>query len=130
MTFVIELRKRRIDLVRLSPRDQTVLSLLARYEVMSSQQIRKRAFGNTPQTNCFRRMRQLEKAKMIRRMGPMTDHSYAWVLGAAGKSRMGFDERDLINARFTLEHDVSMTRVRISATGGMPTRAARAPSRT
>lgn len=43
----------------------------------------------------------------------MTNHSYAWLLGPKGKERMGFGERDLFKTKLTLEHDVTLTQVRM-----------------
>lgn len=101
-------------MIRQSPRDKKLFELLARYEVMSSKQIRELAYPDVIETNFFRRLRELEKAKMIKRRGPMLDHSYAWLLGSEGKHRMGFGERDLFKTRLTLEHDVALTQVRLA----------------
>lgn len=101
-------------MIRMSNRDKRLFDLLARYEIIGSKQVRKLLFKDIPETNFFRRMRELEKAKMIRRIGPMTDHSYAWLLGPKGKERMGFGERDLFKTRLTLEHDVTLTQVRMA----------------
>ncbi len=101
-------------MIRISGRDKRLFELLARYEIMGSKQVRKLLFNDIPETNFFRRMRELEKAKMIRRIGPMTDHSYAWLLGPKGKERMGFGERDFFKTRLTLEHDVTLTQVRMT----------------
>jgi len=101
-------------MIRISNRDKRLFELLARYEIMGSKQIHQLLFNDIPETNFFRRMRELEKAKMIRRIGPMTDHSYAWLLGPKGKERMGFGERDLFKTRLTLEHDVTLTQVRMA----------------
>lgn len=101
-------------MIRISNRDKRLFELLARYEIIGSRQVRKLLFNGIPETNFFRRMRELEKAKMIRRIGPMTDHSYAWLLGPKGKERMGFGERDLFKTRLTLEHDTTLTQVRMA----------------
>lgn len=101
-------------MIRMSDRDQRLLEMLARYEIIGSRQVRQSIFNGTPETNFFRRMRELERAKMVRRIGPMTDHSYAWLLGARGKERMGFGERELFKTRLTLEHDVMVTQVRMT----------------
>lgn len=101
-------------MTRLSSRDKKLFDLLARYEVMSSKQIRSLAYPDVIETNFFRRLRELEKAKMIKRIGPMLDHSYAWLLGPEGKRRLGFGERDLFKTRLTLEHDVALTQVRFA----------------
>lgn len=81
---------------------------------MSSKQVRQLAYSDVIETNFFRRLRELEKAKMIKRLGPMLDHSYAWLLGSEGKRRVGFGERDLFKTRLTLEHDVALTQVRLA----------------
>jgi hypothetical protein len=99
--------------IRISDRDKRLFDLLARYEIVDSKRIRQMLFSEIPATNFFRRLRELEQAKMIRRIGPMMDHSYAWLLGPRGKEMMGFDERDLIKTRFTIEHDVTVTQVRM-----------------
>ncbi len=101
-------------MIRISERDKRLLDLLARYEIIGSRQIRELLFNGIPETNFFRRMRELEKAKMIRRIGPMTDHCYAWLLGPKAKERMGLGERDLFKTRLTLEHDVTLTQVRMA----------------
>ncbi len=101
-------------MIRQSPRDKKLFELLARYEVMSSKQIRQLAYPDVIETNFFRRLRKLEQAKMIKRLGPMLDHSYAWLLGSEGKQRMGFGQRDLFKTRLTLGHDVALTQVRLT----------------
>lgn len=101
-------------MIRLSARDKKLFELLARYEVMSSKQIHELVFADVIETNFFRRLRGLEKAKMIKRLGPMLDHSYAWILAHEGKRLMGFAERELIKTRLTLEHDVALTQVRLA----------------
>lgn len=101
-------------MIRLSPSDQKLLDLFSRFEIMSSRQIRNLVYAKVIETNFFRRLRTLEKAKMIKRMGPMQDHSYAWMLGHEGKRKMGFSEKELFKTRLTLEHDVAVTEVRIS----------------
>lgn len=101
-------------MIRQSHRDKKLLELLALYEVMSSIQIRALAYPDVIETNFFRRLRELEKAKMIKRLGPMLDHSYAWLLGSEGKRRVGFGERDLFKTRLTLEHDVALTQIRLA----------------
>ena len=47
-------------MIRLSTRDKKLLELLAKYEVMSSKQIRSLVFSQIPETNFFRRLRQLD----------------------------------------------------------------------
>lgn len=101
-------------MIRLSARDKKLLELLAKYEVMSSKQIWSLVFSLIPETNFFRRLRELEKVKMIKRIGPMTDHSYAWLLAEKGKSIMGFEDMDIYKNRLTLEHDVTLTQVRLA----------------
>lgn len=101
-------------MIRQSPRDKKLFELLARYEVMSSKQIRQIAYPDVIETNFFRRLRELEKEKVIKRLGPMLDHSYAWLLGSEGKRRIGFNDRDLFKTRLMLEHDVALTQVRLA----------------
>lgn len=101
-------------MIRQSPRDKKLFELLARYEIMSSKQIRQLAYSDVIETNFFRRLRELENAKMIKRLGPMLDQSYAWVLGPQGKQLMGFGEKDLFKTRLTLEHDVALIQVRLA----------------
>jgi len=43
----------------------------------------------------------------------MTDHSYAWLLAEKGKTIMGYDDMDIYKNRLTLEHDVTLTAVRL-----------------
>jgi hypothetical protein len=87
--------------VKINPRDKKLLELLRRYEVLSSKQIRTLVFSRIRETNYFRRMRELEKGKMIRRMGPMLDHSYAWALGRLGKEMYGVFPKEGIRNRLT-----------------------------
>ncbi len=100
-------------MIRISERDKKIFEFLAKYEVMSSKQIKSLVFNQIPETNFFRRLRELEKAKMVKRMGPMTDHVYAWLLAEKGKSIMGFEDMDIYKNRLTLEHDVTLTQLRI-----------------
>lgn len=99
--------------MKINPRDKKLLELLRRYEVLSSKQIRALVFSKIRETNYFRRMRELEKGKMIRRMGPMLDHSYAWALGRLGKEMYGVFPKEGLRNRLTLEHDVSLSAVRM-----------------
>jgi len=101
-------------MIRLSDRDKKLFELLARYEVMSSRQIRTLGYADVIETNFFRRLRKLERAKIIKRLGPMLDHSYAWLLGSEGKRRLGFGGKDLFKTRLTLDHDVALTQVRLT----------------
>lgn len=104
---------RRSEVSKVSDRDQKLMTLLARYEVMSSKLIRETVFPEIAATNFFRRMRNLEKENFIKRIGPMLDHSYAWVLGSEGKALYGIEPHEHLKNRLTLEHDVALAQVRM-----------------
>ena len=94
-------------------RDLKLLDFLAKYEVLSSKLIRESVYPKSAATNFFRRIRQLEKSKFIKRLGPMSNHSYVWVLDDKGKSVCGIEGRELFINRANLEHDVIVAHVRM-----------------
>lgn len=97
----------------LKERDRKLLDLLAQYQVLSSRLVRKSLFASMNATNFFRRIRQLEKTKLIKRLGPLSDHSYAWTLDDRGKNLCGIEEAEFSINRATLEHDVIVVHVRM-----------------
>lgn len=97
----------------LKERDRKLLDLLARYQVLSSRIIRESLFPKSAATNFFRRIRQLEKSKFIKRLGPMSDHAYAWALDDKGKNLCGIEDQEFFINRATLEHDVIVAHVRM-----------------
>jgi Replication-relaxation len=97
----------------LNERDRKLLDLLAKYQVLSSCLLKQSFFAHTAATNFFRRIRQLEKAKLIKRLGPLSDHSYAWTLDDRGKNLCGIEETEFFLNRATLEHDVIVAHVRM-----------------
>ena len=99
--------------MRLSNRDKRLLELLKKYEVLSSRIIRHELFPKTVETNFFRRLRELESGRYIRRIGPMNDHSYAWVLGSAGRDLYGVFAFEAQKNRLTVEHDIALAEVRM-----------------
>jgi hypothetical protein len=99
--------------MKLSPRDKRLLELLAKYEVLSSKLIRVEVFPNVIETNFFRRLRELENDRYIRRIGPMPDHSYAWVLGPLGRDLYGVFAFEAQKNRVTIEHDMALAEVRM-----------------
>lgn len=98
----------------LKERDRKLLDLLARYQVLPSKLIRKSLFPKSAATNFFRRMRQLEKVKLIRQHGPMSDHSFAWTLDDTGKNLCGIEDSEIFINRATLEHDAIVAHVRMT----------------
>lgn len=97
----------------LKERDRKLLELLAQYQILSSKLIRESLFSKSAATNFFRRIRQLEKVKLIKRLGPLSDHSYAWTLDEKGKNLCGIEDTDFFINRATLEHDVTVAHIRM-----------------
>lgn len=100
-------------MIGLKERDRKLLDLLAQYQILSSKLIRESLFPKAASTNFFRRIRQLERAKLIKRLGPLSDHSYAWTLDEKGKNLCGIEDPDFFINRATLEHDVIVAHVRM-----------------
>jgi len=98
----------------LMPRDKKLLALMERYQVLSTNQIRRLIFSDLAPTNMFRRLRLLEKRNLIRRNVGMRDHSYAWCLAAEGASALGTNAPRIFLNRNTIDHDVTLTNVRLA----------------
>ncbi len=95
-------------------RDQKLLGLLNRYQILSTRQIRTHVFSEISPTNMFRRLRILEKRNWIKRSVGLEDGSLAWSLTALGASKIGASSPNIHVNRNTLGHDVLLSELRFA----------------
>lgn len=100
-------------MIKLVPRDLSLLRAIDRYGVMSTKQIKQSQFSNTELRTVLRRLRKLEKKKLIMRHHGLPNGKFVWTLGLNGLNRIGSRFGFSIN-RNSLEHDVLVTSVRLA----------------
>lgn len=100
-------------MIKLVPRDLSLLRVIDRYGVMSTKQIKRTQFASTQIRTVLRRLRKLERKKLILRHHGLPNGKLVWTLGPIGLSRIGSRFGFSIN-RNSLEHDVLVTAVRIA----------------
>jgi hypothetical protein len=104
-------------MTKLTERDLKFLSTLGDYELMSTSQIVTHIFKGIDKKTVLRRLRKLEKEKLIKRTYGLQTNELVWSLahyGAFKIHREGFPEH--IN-RNSLEHDITLTEVRLTLEG-------------
>jgi len=100
--------------MKFQPRDEQILSLLSKYGVLSTRQLRCLAFKDISHTTALRRLRILEKGDLIVRVLGLSDGLHAWSLGRQGARAIGEDLPFRFTNRNETEHEVTLSQVRIS----------------
>lgn len=96
----------------LTKRDIQLLECLDRYSLMTSLQIKESLFQSTDLRTVLRRLRTLEKRKFIQRHHGLEKGKLVWTVSQKGLAAIGSEAAITIN-RNSLEHDVSLTNVRL-----------------
>lgn len=95
-------------------RDTALLKTLAAFELLTTRQIATLQFPGVDKRTVLRRLRKLEKEKLIRRIHGLKLGELAWTLNQYGAFRIGIDRHiDNVN-RNGLEHDTTLVDVRIA----------------
>lgn len=94
-------------------RDRTLLEKLYDYGMLSTAHINQLIFGGIAKTTTLRRLRILEKAKTIRRIGGLESGQYLWFLSTKGAELIG---RSAIKSNWNknlLDHDHKLLCLRL-----------------
>ncbi len=97
-----------------TPRDQKLLHQLGDFGVLSTGQIRELFFPEIAKTTMLRRLRILEQWDLIRRLRGLSDGSHGWCLSQRCATALGFVGIGRRLNRHTLEHDVTLSQVRLA----------------
>jgi len=98
--------------MQITVRDKVLLHLLCRHNLLSTKQIQAQVFANLELTTVMRRLRKLEQAGFIIRLGMLTCRTWVW-----GSSQLsnelftGFTSSGRTNLH-TLAHDVALSDLR------------------
>ncbi|MBI4403262.1 MAG: replication-relaxation family protein [Deltaproteobacteria bacterium] len=95
-------------------RDQDLIHALGSYGILSTPQIRQLLFQNNRKTTMLRRLRILEKRRLIRRTTGLPGGGFAWYLPPEVGEKAGFEGIPMHINRNSLEHDVFLSQVRIA----------------
>jgi len=100
--------------MKLQTRDKELLGAVLKYGLLSTQQIGELFFKDLHHTTLMRRLRILEKEKLILRIDALPNHQSAWSLGADGAKILGVEPPGRFTNRNTTLHDVTVSEVRIT----------------
>lgn len=95
-------------------RDTKLLVHLGEYGVLSTNQIKDLFFSETDKGTMLRRLRILEEMDLVRRIFGLADGSHGWVLTRKCASRIGAIGVNGRLNRLTLDHDVTLSQVRLA----------------
>jgi hypothetical protein len=96
----------------ITERDIRLLESLERYALMTTPQIHTSHFKATDLHTVLRRLRTLERRKLIRRHHGLKNGKLVWTSTKTGLANVGIGTPVLVN-RNTIEHDVQLTEVRL-----------------
>ncbi len=99
---------------QVTARDERLLRQLGDFGVLSTAQIRELFFVGVRKTTMLRRMRLLEERDLIRRLRGLPDGSHGWCLSLRCATALGFVGIGRRLNRHTLEHDVTLSQVRLA----------------
>ena len=97
----------------ITERDLKFLETLGNYELMTTSQITRRVFSEIDKKTVLRRLRKLEREKLIKRTHGLASGELVWILSHFGAHRIQRDSfLEKIN-RNCLEHDTTLTELRL-----------------
>ncbi len=97
----------------MTKRDIYFLETLGNYELMTTSQVTRRVFSDIDKKTVLRRLRKLEQEKLIKRTHGLASGELVWSLSHYGAHRIGRDSfLENIN-RNCLEHDTTLTELRL-----------------
>ena len=97
----------------ITDRDRKLLELLNRYLILSTKQVKELCFSGTSKTTMHRRLRVLEENSLIRSVLGHESGQSVWGLTREGGSLVGAKFPAKGFNRNSLEHDVSLTELRL-----------------
>lgn len=98
----------------ITERDHALFRKLGDFGVLSTGQLRELFFKDIRKTTMLRRLRILEKRDLIRRVHGLSDGSHGWCLTLKCANRFGIEGVFRHINRNALEHDVTLSQVRMS----------------
>ena len=98
----------------ITDRDMTLLSTLASYELLTTRQIGTLVFRDLDKRTVLRRLRKLEREKVIKKIHGLKLGELAWALNQYGAFRLGIERQTENINRNSLEHDTTLTDIRIA----------------
>ena len=100
--------------MQLQARDQEILASVFKYGILSSEQIGLLHFKSVHHTVVMRRLRILEKEKLLTRIDSLPKSQSAWSLSVAGARIINVEPPARFSNRNTTLHDVTVAQVRMS----------------
>lgn len=101
----------------LTARDRDLLTQLDDFGLMTSQQIRQRLFEGTQIRTVLRRLRILERRRLIQRTTGLSSGGLTWALTSTGLKVRGVIGAPPRVNKNTLEHDILFNTIRLSLEG-------------
>src|ERR1700733_15078901 len=98
----------------MTPRDFNFLENLSGYGILSTAHISNLFFPGVKRTTVLRRLRMIEKAKLIRRVHGLPEGMLSWVMTEFGIKTVGSGYPIKIPNRNTIGHDLGLVDLRIS----------------
>jgi DNA-binding Lrp family transcriptional regulator len=98
-------------------RDLRLLRLLSNYGMLSSRQIEEFVFGKIATTTVLRRLRALEKVRLIKRIPGLENYELLWMLTPKGADTANVSLPKSKWSRNMLEHDFKLVALRIALEG-------------
>lgn len=100
--------------MELTKRDVRLLKLLSAYGMLSTNQIEKNVFGSIATTTVLRRLRMLEKARLLKRVVGLESHELLWMLTSEGGRTAKVIVPKTKWSKNMLEHDHKLIALRIA----------------
>ena len=97
----------------LTQRDCELLMALKKYELLSTKMIEELIFKSTRKTTVLRRLRILEKEKLISRFQNTTSQIHLWSITDIGTNKIGVKAYKNSWNKNTLEHDLKLIELRL-----------------
>lgn len=97
----------------LTQRDCELLMALKKYELLSTKMIEGIIFKGTKKTTMLRRLRILEKEKLISRFQNTTSQIHLWSITDLGANKIGVEAYKNSWNKNTLEHDLKLIELRL-----------------
>ncbi len=97
----------------LTARDRELLMQLNSYELLSTVMIESLIFKGIRKTTTLRRLRILEKEKLIKRTQNTTSQIYLWSITDQGAQAIGYESNKNSWNKNTLDHDLKLIEVRM-----------------
>ena len=98
----------------LTERDHALFRKLGDFGALSTAQVRELFFKDIRTTTMLRRLRLLEKRELLRRIHGLSDGSHGWCLTKRCAKQLGVEGIFRNLNRNSLEHDVTLSQVRMS----------------